>query len=592
MSLLITAPVIINLKAQEPTVPPGGRAVLAVPALAGLRLVGSQAQLATVEAGGEAESVGRFGEVVTVKIRPGATAEWNVQLMAATTADVSAGDVLLATFWARCDESMTGEGAIGVVFEGAKGDQQKAVERRLSVGGDWRQVFVPFRSPADFAAGEAQFCMRLGYDRQQLEIADLRVENYGKKLPLEHLPRTVVSYPGRAADSGWRREADARIERHRKGEIRIEVRDEAGRAVEGARVEVNLVRHAFGFGTCVDANLLMGSSADSQKYREIVEKHFNLTVFENDMKWPAVANGVPPVTDNAVAWLLERGFFVRGHNLVWPSWRWMPSQMQPYRDDPAALRQKTAEHITRTVKHFAGKLPEWDVVNEPYSEHDLIDALGGREILLEWYRLAHEADPACKLYLNDYGIFDAGRAVNEHADHFFETIKFLQDNGAPIHGVGIQSHFSSDLPGPEALLKTLDRFASFGLPIQSTELSINLEDRDTQADYLRDYMTVLFSHPKVEGIMLWGIWSKRHWRPQAALWGDDWAIRPNGQAYVDLLTKTWTTRELLTTDAAGGARARGFFGEYSLAVSVDGTPVVSSRQSLSRDGDVWIVVIP
>ena len=592
MSLLITAPVIIDLRVQEPAVPPGGKSVLPTPATAHMVLAGSQSHLAHLRQAPDE----RFPDGITITIRPGATAEQNVQLQATVVQAVSEGDVLLASFFARCDESMTGEGAIGIVFERADGSAS-AVERRLSVGGEWRQIFVPFQAEADFPAGTAQFCLRLGYDRQQLDIASLRVENYGAHIPLNHLPRTVVSYPGRDASADWRSAASARIERHRKGPVQIQIRDAAGRAVPGARVEVKQLKHSFSFGSCVDARLLMGGSSDSQHYRQVIENTFNAAVFENDMKWQALVGGVPAHTDSALAWLLERGFFVRGHNLVWPSWRWMPREIVALKDDPSALKARTEHHIRSIVAHFAGKLPEWDVVNEPYSEHDLIDALGGRQVMAHWYKLAHEADPACKLYLNDYGIFDAGRARNEHADHFYETIKFLKDSGAPIHGVGIQSHFSSDLPGPDDLNRTLDRFSSFGLPIQSTELSINLEDPDTQADYLRDYTTVLFAHPNVEGIMLWGFWAKRHWRPPAALWAGDWKIRPNGQAMVDLITKTWNTHASLTTDAAGQASVRGFYGEYSVVVQVHGRPVASTRQTLARaatsgPSPVWTVVLP
>ena len=54
------------------------------------------------------------------------------------------------------------------------------------------------------------------------------------------------------------------------------------------------------------------------------------------------------------------------------------------------------------------------------------------------------------------------------------------------------------------LLQTLDKFSDFGLPIELTELSLNMDDRQLQSDYLRDFMTVAFSHPNVKGVMLWG----------------------------------------------------------------------------------------
>ena len=86
------------------------------------------------------------------------------------------------------------------------------------------------------------------------------------------------------------------------------------------------------------------------------------------------------------------------------------------------------------------------------------------------------------------------------------------------------------------MLGVLDQFSEFGLPIELTEASFSLDDRELQADYMRDFLIATFSHPNVQGIMLWGFWEKRHWRPQAALIASDWSdLRPHGQAWMDLV---------------------------------------------------------
>src|SRR5690606_3032608 len=120
-----------------------------------------------------------------------------------------------------------------------------------------------------------------------------------------------------------------------------------------------------------------------------------------------------------------------------------------------------------------------------------------------------------------------------------------------------QSHFGAVMPGPEQLLAVLDQFAQFGLPIESSEFSLNNDDRALQADFLRDYMIAVFSHPQVEGILLWGFWEGRHWRPQAALWNKDWTLRPHGQAWLDLVRRDWHTDARQVTDEAGRVTVRG-----------------------------------
>ena len=139
-----------------------------------------------------------------------------------------------------------------------------------------------------------------------------------------------------------------------------------------------------------------------------------------------------------------------------------------------------------------------------------------------------------------------------------------------MEGIGIQAHFGSDLPGPEQLLKVVDQFAGFGLPIEMTECSFNLQDRQLQADYLRDFSIAMFSHPAVQDIILWGFWSRRHWRPDAALYGDDWTPRPLAQEWIDLTQKQWSTDVTTSSAVNGGADVRGFFGTYEVTVSFGG----------------------
>ncbi len=508
----------------------------------------------------------KFDQALRVTTNPGASSEWNVQLSAASNTTIHTGDVLLAQFSMRCTESMTGEGFTGFVYELAKPEFDKAAEVRLAAGEQWHECFVPFLASRDFPAGESRVCFRVGYDRQTIEIGGLQITNFGKNAKLEDLPRTGVSYAGRSADAAWRKEALARIDKIRKADLTVVVTDASGKSVDNATVQMTLRRHAFGFGSCVTVDNLLDPSPDGDHYREIVEKYFNLAVFENDMKWQALYGGIPPRLDQALDWLLKRDIQVRGHNLVWPSWKWLPRQLHEFENQPDQLRDITSKHITDVVSHFRGKLIQWDVVNEPYTNHDLMDLLGGRDVMVDWFKLAQQADPGCRMFLNDYGILEGG-PNGAHAEDFYNTIRFLKERGAPIGGVGIQSHFAAALPSPMQLLQTLDRFSELGMPIELTELSLNLVDRELQADYMRDFMITAFSHPNVRGVMLWGFWEKRHWRPQGALFNADWSIRPHGRQWIDLVDKQWRTNTQVATDKQGAAQTRGFLGDYDITVT-------------------------
>jgi hypothetical protein len=136
----------------------------------------------------------------------------------------------------------------------------------------------------------------------------------------------------------------------------------------------------------------------------------------------------------------------------------------------------------------------------------------------------------------------------------------------------------------------LNRFAQLGLALEVTELDVTLPDEQTQADYLRDFMTVAFSHPAVNGIVLWGFWEGQHWRPPAALFRLNWEQKPNGIQWSNLVFHTWWTTTNAPTDAGGSATVRGFKGDYQLAVTTPGT---NWQTQLTLTNDVTLrVVVP
>lgn len=552
------------------------------------RLAGSRSEVGSLEVV-SVRGVPGVDKALRMTTRNDPGIEWGIQAVLPIDKPVEAGDVLLAKFRIRCVDSMTGEGFTGFVFEQAGPPHTKSAELRVGAPADWIECFIPFRAAMDYAPGQAQVCFRGGFDRQTIEITSIELINYGKGVELEQLPRTRVTYAGRSPDAPWRKAALERIERIRKADLQVKVVDAAGQPVPDATVHVRLTRHSFGFGSCVTVNQITGHSDDDARAREIIEKYFNRVVFENDMKWPAMWDGPTPQLDQAVNWLLDRGIKVRGHNLHWPSWQWSPRQLRDFENDPAELRRRCEARVTDTVSHFRGRIVAWDVVNEPYNNVDLLNILG-RDVMVDWFKLAKAADPNAEMYLNDFGIFDGSKA-SEHRRHFYDTIRYLIDSGAPLEGIGIQSHFGAVMPSPMQLLDVLDQFSSFGLPIESTELSINNDDRELQADYMRDYMIALFSHPQVKTIMLWGFWEGRHWRPNAALWTRDWQLLPHGQVWLDLVTRQWQTDETISTGADGSASVRGFLGEYVITVT-RGNSTATMKLKLDAAGAQPTVVLP
>lgn len=496
---------------------------------------------------------------------------WKFQLRGTGNAAVKRGD----TLWARCfirstmSRNETGEGHATIVFETADERHVKSIDLTVSAGPEWREFCFPFVCRNDLAAGESQISLRAGFRPQVIEVGGIEVHNFGPGCKPSDLPRTRVDYPGREEGAAWRREAEARIERLRKRDFTMRVVDAAGRPVAGAKVDLALRRHAFGFGSAVDGAVLLGKGPDSERYREVIDRNFSRVVYENELKWQAwepASEARRQTSLESIDWLERRGIAMRGHVLLWPSWQYLPESMRRLRDRPDELRKLALERVRGMVGLTRGRFHDWDVINEPYAHHDLMDVLG-EDCMVDWFQEAHRVDPAVKLFLNDYAGLAAGGLDTRHKQHFERTARFLKERRAPIHGIGLQCHFGWSVTPPEAALAELDRWGKLGLEVHLTEFDIDTTDEELQADYTRDLLILAFSHPSVTAIMTWGFWEGRHWRPDAALWRKDWSLKPNGKVWLDLTTKRWWTRAQGVTSDTGEFRVRGFPGDYQLTTA-------------------------
>ncbi len=512
-----------------------------------------------------------FSEALHVEIKEKSINPWDVQLQAKTSARVEKGDVLLATFYFRTEWAPveSGEGQTEFVFELARDPWTKSTSYPVKAAREWKKFHVPFVADASYAPGEAQMIFRLGYEPQKIELGGLTVENFGTKVALASLPVTRLEYPGMQPDAPWRKAAAERIEKIRKAALRVTVKDRSGKVVPDADVVLTQRKHAFGFGTCVPAHLLTGPEAD-ERFQQKVSELFNVATLENDLKWQPLAGdwGASFTIERAkagAAWLREHGLDVRGHVLVWPGWRNLPKSLRDFEKDPARLQSEVTRHVRELATTMKGSLVHWDVVNEPFDNHDLTDIVG-RETMVDWFKTVRAADPRPKLFINDYAILSGGGGTSPHRDHYDQTIAMLVEKGAPFDGIGMQGHFGNSLTGPEDMLKILDRFARFGKTIWVTEYDIVIDDSELAGAFTRDFYTTLFSHPAVGGIVMWGFWDGSHWKNNAPLYSANWSEKPAGRAYQELVQKNWKTLTAGKTDRGGAFAARGFLGDYEVRV--------------------------
>lgn len=426
-----------------------------------------------------------------------------------------------------------------------------------------------------------------------------------KRSPPRFVPILLLSLAvaaGLRAD--WRADADARIERLRKGDFSLTVLDAAGQPVPGARLEYQLKRHAFLFGMAIAYRPFADPGPDGEAYRQFILDHFSGLVCENEMKWyanePDRGDEEYGEADALLAFAEDHGLQMRGHNLLWAK----PKYAMPWLRalDPTALRAAVDHRLQSIVLRYRGRVVSWDVNNEMLDGSFYRDRLGAA--IVPWvFAEAHRLDPRPALFVNEYGIL----GNPEKTERLIALVRSLRAAGAPVGGIGIQAHDTArfvaqahdlgpmDRPEiqlnspltPEIFLHTIDRIhAATGLPIHLTEISAKTPDAVARGQALETLFRLGFSHPAVQAIVLWGFGAKTHWMgPQAALMDADNTLNPAGRRIAHLLSEEWTTRGQALTSPTGSTRLRGFYGLYSVEIVLpDGqrfTREVSLTQSVS-----------
>ena len=416
-------------------------------------------------------------------------------------------------------------------------------------------------------------------------------------------PGADLQADGQVAADGWRSVAEAKIERHRKGDFTVTVVDANGVPLRRTDIDYELDRHHFLFGTAVTGNPADEDSEAERRYRRFILEHFNALVCENAMKWYSVEKEPGRIrfdyADRLMAFAEEHGLAMRGHTLFWAKPHWVQDWIHELDDDD--LRQAIDAHLERMVRRYRGRLVAWDVCNEMLTGHFFRNRLG-EEVHIHMFKRAHELDPHTPLHVNEYDIL----GNDAKTDRYIAMVRRMKQAGAPIHGIGIQEHAAQrfiDRPRagqidgpivPQDAWSRLDRIAEAfpELPIQLTEVSSRTPDAQRRAESLEMLFYTAFAHPQVEGILLWGFWRSRHFAgEEAALIDRNWNLLPAGQRISDLLTRTWHTRGSASTDRRGAVDIRGFFGTYRIQAATPDGEILEGRIVLLPDQRQATVVL-
>jgi GH35 family endo-1,4-beta-xylanase len=540
-------------------IPPGGTDVRG----------GSALQASASQMAGKAEDL-EVGKRVTIT-QPDVAKAYSAQFTASVAEGIAKNERVLAIIKAR----VVGSAVSGEVLAKLQLRTAPYTSFGNTVGVDihreWTEQPVSFIASDDIPAGKVAVVLLCGQKEQIIEVESIRVLKYPTTTDVSSFPRaklTKRSYPGREPDAPWRKAALERIEQHRKADLSMIVKDDEGKPVANTEVKLTLHRHAFGFGSAVMAKRLNGESEDDKRYREIIDRLFSIVVFENDLK---DGNWSPDFDekrksqrnadlDQSFAWLAKRHIAVRGHYLMQVA---TPFNLHDIKDS-SVIRERTLASVKERLEFVKDRVIEWDVINHPiaWNGADMLNKRPGLEHLdREVFTLARSLTklPFC---VNEDQVFRPG----PQCDDTLTYIRALNAAGLTVYGLGNQAHFhESYLPSPGHLLAVTDRFAEV-VPHQCiTEYDIvTTEDEELAADYTRDVLIAVFSHPAYTSFLLWGFWEGSHWKPEAASWNKDWSIRKRGEVLEEWIGRRWHTEITLKTDANGRVKWRGFPGWYEV----------------------------
>jgi endo-1,4-beta-xylanase len=545
--------------------------------------------------------------------------EWYTHLAVANRFPVRQGDVIWVSAWCKVGATRNEWGQGVVCLYSGRGDYANSVEH---CPGTWERQTWCWIADRDSPPGDVKLMWTFGQYQQEIWIGGITAIDCGPSAAIAKMPRKPMplDYDGRAADAPWRGAALARIEQVRKADIVVKITDAQGAPRAGVPVHAAMQRQAFLFGCTLPTGILpeqsvqpwhdyaWTASVPAEQKARLVEQWLGMfNALNYGCTWStwdgadaridqedllatyrfAHAHGVPTVHQQVI---------YPSPEFAAPAWRArLDSEVARIRAGGQADPAFAGEFAAALKAHIADMarvmgplgLRSFQIANELEDRPEYAQVLGGDRLdrVADWFRWAAEAAPDIERWINHI----------DTTDFYAETLTGLLARKAPVQGIGFQWHSGIGSPGPAQRLKGLDRFAAFGLPMQITELEIVITDRNDaaqrafQADYVRDMLIAIYSHPAVNGLTLQDFWQTAAWQRDggSCFFDNENQLQPHGQQWLDLVRKQWWTNADAVTDAQGVAHLRGFHGDYRIDAGG-----VSAAATLGSTGTTVALVVP
>lgn len=192
------------------------------------------------------------------------------------------------------------------------------------------------------------------------------------------------------------------------------------------------------------------------------------------------------------------------------------------------------------------------------------------------FQAAAKADPAAKLYYNDFSLeFNSNKT-----DGAVKIVKLVQDAGMQIDGVGFQGHMVvGQTPPQSSLMTVMNRFTALGVEVAFTELDVRHRSLPASSTALQqqamDYVSVVgacLAIAKCVGVVVWEFTDKYSWIPatfqgagEACLFDANMSRRP-----------AYTSVSSLLAAAATGSVQNGMKSNFTNKAGSTGTGTIPS----------------
>lgn len=371
------------------------------------------------------------------------------------------------------------------------------------------------------------------------------------------------------------------IEKHRKGDARIQLLDASGRPLYDARWRVVQVKSAFRFGVSLPPFLPPAGDegargdfrppAATPEQLTLVAGMFNFTVIGYSAWWsslePRDGERRPDDLERALAWCREHGIEVEFSFLSGFAPAWL--RAKPEVEQAPRLLQ----HAQDLLDRHADRVAWWEVTDQGIFLAQAADV----------FRAARAKRAGLKLGISDAArFFSTAKSPHREADLLrgLEELRKLKEQGAAVDFVSLHGRQPwGAWADPRVIYEVLDAFAKEGVRIHLTAFEAPAEgwiegpsrqglwDPKLQAEYCRLFYTTAFSHPAVDAVNYAELGPVTRF-PGGGLLGPDGQPRPAFEVVKELVTRRWRTTASGIVPLDGVVKLRGFYGDYDVEVSL------------------------